>query len=342
MTKFRKSPTCVLQPSEKGPRELLGMPDGYVDVIDWADIQVKAAAMVRNTSVAPLAEIVESPTASLRDRIAAGSLLAVLGDPRCRPGKHPYMISIPGGPACIGLSPSELESVYREYMYLGVERTWIAKEVPAHSIDIDPFEISKYPVTNDEYRAFLAENPDCPYPTSWKFGRYPQEFSNHPVYSLSAGEAEQYIAWLSHKVGRQFRLPSEVEWEYAAGAGRFEFPWGNEFLFDHANTAELKLLTTTPVGSFPKGKSPFGAMDMAGNVEEYVRDDYRPYPGGDIIIDDLNRDGKEYRIARGGSFSRFCDLARVKRRHGRFSHDLYAVGFRVAADVVSSPSGVQP
>ncbi|WP_245533992.1 formylglycine-generating enzyme family protein [Effusibacillus pohliae] len=154
------------------------------------------------------------------------------------------------------------------------------------------------------------------------------------MYTISAKTADAYIRWLSRRTGRKFRLPSEYEWEYAAaGPERLEFPWGNEFLDDHANTVESGLLISTPVGIFPKGYSRFGVADMAGNVEEYVADNYGPYPGGKTVEDDLSHSQGAYRVARGGSFTRLRDLARCKRRHGRFPRDIYAVGFRLAEDV---------
>jgi formylglycine-generating enzyme required for sulfatase activity len=69
---------------------------------------------------------------------------------------------------------------------------------------------------------------------------------------------------------------------------------------------------------------------MAGNVEEYVADDYAPYPGAARVEDDLSRARGRYRVARGGGFTRYRDLARCKRRHGRFPKAIYVMGFRLA------------
>jgi formylglycine-generating enzyme required for sulfatase activity len=96
---------------------------------------------------------------------------------------------------------------------------------------------------------------------------------------------------------------------------------------------ELGLLSTTPVGSFPEGASPFGVLDMAGTVEEYVSTHYHAYPGGDLVEDDLFKAVGCYRIARGGAFNRFSDLARCGRRHGPYPKSLYAIGFRLAEDI---------
>jgi formylglycine-generating enzyme required for sulfatase activity len=69
---------------------------------------------------------------------------------------------------------------------------------------------------------------------------------------------------------------------------------------------------------------------MGGNVEEYVADNYSAYPGGETIDDDLLMTQGSYRVARGGSFTRFGDLTRCARRHGWYQRDIYAMGFRLA------------
>ena len=79
-----------------------------------------------------------------------------------------------------------------------------------------------------------------------------------------AEAADEYAGWLSRRTGRAFRLPSEAEWEYAASGGTArEFPWGDEFTPDRANSVEFGPLTTTPVGMYPLGRSAFGIDDMA-------------------------------------------------------------------------------
>jgi formylglycine-generating enzyme required for sulfatase activity len=72
---------------------------------------------------------------------------------------------------------------------------------------------------------------------------------------------------------------------------------------------------------------------MAGNIEEFTADSYRPYPGGRAVLDDLYERNPQYRIARGGSFARHGDLARCQRRHGWYPKELYAMGFRLVEDV---------
>lgn len=267
----------------------------------------------------------------LRARFAAGCVLALRGDSRL---SEPTMIEIPGGVISIGLEPEEVDVLWKRYAHLGVKREWIQKEAPRHQVELRTFRISKFPVTNCEYLQFLIETHWPELPTSWEFGQYPVLRANHPVYTVTPAAAEAYCKWLSAKTGRTFRLPTEAEWEYAAAGpeGR-EFPWGDTFEKDHCNTLETGLLTTTPVGMFPESDSPFGVSDMAGNVEEFVKDNYRAYPGGEIVTDDLLQKFGNYRIARGGSFTRHCDLARCKRRHGHYDKDIYVMGFRIAEEV---------
>ena len=88
------------------------------------------------------------------------------------------------------------------------------------------------------------------------------------------------------------------------------------------------------MGAFLGGDSYYGVSDMAGNVEEYVSSNYTPYPNGQLITDHLVELNGQYRVARGGSFARFRDLARTKRRHGHNPRSAtYAMGFRLACDM---------
>jgi formylglycine-generating enzyme required for sulfatase activity len=261
-------------------------------------------------------------------------LLALAGDPRLDP-LEPGMIDIPGGPVEIGLPDAEIDRVTADLAHLGISRFWIAKEAPRHALRLAPYRIARFPVTNSEYRRFLAETGHPEIPTSWAFRRYPAERANHPVYTVSATAADAYAAWVASQTGRAFRLPSEAEWEYAAAGpeGR-DYPWGQAFDPALANTAECGLLDTSPVGAFIGGESPFGVADMGGNVEEYVADAYAPYPGGELVNDHLVQIHGSYRIARGGGFSRFSDLARTRRRHGHNPRSAtYAMGFRLAESI---------
>lgn len=273
-----------------------------------------------------LVRITEDPEAEFADRLAAGHLLGMQGDPRI--GTVPSLTHIPGGAIEIGLPCDEVSGIVSRWKHVGVREEYISKETPAHPVEVDDFLIGIHPVTNSQYRDFLSATNYAPRPASWLFGGYPWDRANHPVHKIRDADAEAYTAWLRDFTGKPFRLPSEAEWEYAAkGESGLAYPWGNEFDTRKANTFESGIHTTTPVGIYPGGNSPFGIWDMGGNVEEYVADWYAPYPGGTEVKDHLLEDLGAYRIARGGCFARHGDLARTRRRHGIIGS---ACGFRVA------------
>ncbi|BCJ60710.1 formylglycine-generating enzyme family protein [Micromonospora endophytica] len=292
-----------------------------------------AAARAQLTAADPdrLATMVEDPALPLADRLAAGGLLALVGDPRI--GPVPALCAVPGGRVTIGLAAEQVASVVSTWQQVGVIADWIVKETPEHPVDLSDFWIARYPVTNGEFRDFLADTGWSHRPSTWYLGAYPYDRSNHPVAGVRAHDADAYVAWLRERTGHRWRLPTEAEWEYAAKGPRgSEYPWGDRFDPAAANTRETGVHTTTPVGAFPAGRSPFGVLDLAGNVEEYVADDYHPYGGGEVVRDDLVETLGRYRVTRGGSFARFGDLARTRRRHGAFPDPLYPAGFRLATD----------
>ena len=311
-------------------RERLGLPDRFADDRLGQSIP-EALERLRDQPRDYLVSLCAKASAPLVDRLAAGDLLALVGDPRIET-LAPSMVTIPAADVKIGLEEADLDGVMLRFKGLGLERAWIAKECPRHDVSLRPYAMARYPVTNKEYREFLIDTAYRELPTSWEFRRYPHERSNHPVYTVSPEAADCYARWLSKRTGRAFRLPSEAEWEFAAGGPNGEeFPWGANFNSDFANTAETGLFRSSAVGVFVEGRSVFGLDDMAGNVEEYVADSYAPYPGGAFVADHLVQIHGAYRIARGGSFTRFRDLARVRRRHGHNPRSAtYTMGFRLA------------
>lgn len=313
-------------------RRAMGYPESYVSTrIEQVS---KYYSQLRRNSVRTLVEMVSDSNINLERRIAAGNLLALYGDPRINVDL-PEMIEIPEARVKTGLPVEKVDEVLKKYSDLKISHCWIKKETPAHFVHINKFCISKYPVTNIEYLEYLKTSDEIKIPSSWHFGAYPHERSNHPVYSITAESADRYAQWLSKKNKLQFRLPTEAEWEYAAaGPFGFEFPWGNEFQKDYANTLEAELLCSTPVGVFSEGRSPFGVYDMAGNVEEFVSDYFYQYPQSKYFEhDDLSIQLGSYRVCRGGSFTRYKDLARTKRRHGPFPKDIYVTGFRLVQEI---------
>jgi len=209
--------------------------------------------------------------------------------------------------------------------------SWIMKEYPRHPVDIQGFAIGRYPITNQQYRAFV-EDSGVRAPQSLK-GREPDD---HPVWGVTLEEANAYCAWLSSRLNARCRLPTETEWEYAArGTTTLEFPFGNAFDPGKCNTAESGIGETTPVSRYESSASWLGVCDLAGNVEEWTSSAYAPYPGGTFVEDDLAHDvGPDYPILRGGSFALGGDLARCARRHGPYPAPIFEYrGFRVVREL---------
>lgn len=318
--------------NKQDSREAMGLPKRFVDSSITSDELVRKYNEFKIRDKNELVDILESQSYSNVERYVAGSILAVTGDPRIN-SHNPKMLMIKEHNAEIGINKENVNVVFEKFKYLGISREWIEKESPTFNIHIKAFKLSKYLVTNKEYYDFLVDTDYSEIPTSWEFGIYPIFKSNHPVYTITEKASDAYVKWLKKKTGRKFRLPTEYEWEYAAsGDLHFEYPWGKEFKTNMCNTVETGIYSSTPVGMFSKGDSSFGVSDMAGNVEEYVSDNYHIYPGGVEVVDDLG--GVEsYRVARGGSFTRYCDLARTTRRHGKYGKDIYVMGFRLAEDI---------
>jgi toxoflavin biosynthesis protein ToxD len=321
----------IQNPNQLSDRDAMGLGNSFVERIShdvWARYPDLFAA-----DSPQLAGICGNGAEPFERRYAAGSLLALRGDPRI-PSGSPRMIDVPAGEVGIGLPPERVGAVVDQWARVGVLDSWIRKECPRHRVSIPAFRIARYPVTNLEYREFLRDSGSDAFPTSWRFGCYPAYLANHPVWTVRPQDADAYAAWLAARTNRAFRIPTEAEWEYAASGGTDrEYPWGDDFDPANVNTVERGPLTTTPVGIYPGGRSAFGAEDMAGNVEEITSDVYSAYPGGVCVDDNLRQAMGEYRVIRGGSFTRFGDLARCTRRHGPYNRDFYAIGFRIAESV---------
>lgn len=152
---------------------------------------------------------------------------------------------------------------------MGADRGGEADEHPAHRVTLRAFTIDRLEVTNADYRRCVTAGV-CRAPR--RFG--PEvERPRQPVVGVAWDDAERYCAWTGG------RLPTEAEWEKAArGTDARRFPWGDapEPDLEHAVFASL-LRGPGEVGARPVGASPYGALDMAGNVWEWVADVYGPF-----------------------------------------------------------------
>src|SRR3569833_235140 len=132
--------------------------------------------------------------------------------------------------------------------------------------------------TKAQYARFVAATGHRP-PLHWTKGKIPKGLELHPVTMVSWFDAKAYAEWAGK------RLPTEQEWERAArGTDGRRWPWGNKMDPSRLNTYN-QVGSTTKVGAYPSGASPEGLLDMAGNVSEWVADDFLPYPGTDAPED---------------------------------------------------------
>ncbi len=184
-------------------------------------------------------------------------------------------------------------------------------ELPQHTVHLDTYEIGKYPLTVAEYALFVEATHRAA-PRNWEEQKQRPE---HPVVYISWDDAQAYAQWLAQVTGQPYRLPSEAEWEKAArGTDGRIYPWGNEWDASRANTREKGSGTTTPVGRYPQGASPYGVMEMAGNVWESTSTIYvgkYPYKN-DRQHEDFN--STNTRVLRGGSWSDSSRNARAACR----------------------------
>jgi formylglycine-generating enzyme required for sulfatase activity len=172
-------------------------------------------------------------------------------------------------------------------------------EKPIHRVYLSAYQITRHLVTNVQYELFVkATSYDAP--NHWKDGKIPAGKENHPVVNVSWTDIQSFCAWAG------VRLPTEAEWEKAArGTDGRKYPWGNE-----PPTMELcnfgkNVGDTTPVGSYPAGASPYGVLDMAGNVWEWVNDWYdKEYYSVSPAKNPRGPATGEYRVLRGGSWNR--------------------------------------
>jgi formylglycine-generating enzyme required for sulfatase activity len=191
-------------------------------------------------------------------------------------------------------------------------------ERPQHQVNLSAYRIGKYPVTNLQYQRFLQDNSGHTVPTDWSGGPgdYPLGKGAHPVTRVNWHDAVAYCSWLTGRWREDeviekddvVRLPTEAEWEKAArGTEGHIYPWGNEFDARKANLQETRIETTSAVGTFPGGASPYGVEGLSGNVWEWCSDwyDNTEYKkrGGAVVRDPQGPQEGNERVLRGGSFS---------------------------------------
>ena len=211
------------------------------------------------------------------------------------------MVMIPGGEFMMGSSNGDPD------------------EAPPHPVTVAPFLMDVTEVTNAEFAAFLQA-------TGYQARTVQLGEDDHPVSRVTWDNANDYCAWAGK------RLPTEAEWEFAArGTDGRVYPWGNDWDPARANGRESGIRSTVAVGSFP-GDSPFGVLDMAGNVREWTADFYEKYPGSSHYSQFFGK----FRVHRGGGwFDDAGDLRAANRNGGPPETANDDLGFRCVRDANS-------
>ena len=245
------------------------------------------------------------------------------------------MVAIPGGTFTMG-SPESEEGSYDD-------------ERPQHDVTVSPFFMGKYPVTQGQWRAIASQtnlkvNLDLdPEPSYFKEPYQDIDRWQRPVEKVNWYAAVEFCERLSKLTGRNYRLPSEAEWEYACRAGTttpFYFGetitpklanYDGDYSYGNRPKGEDRK-QTTPVGQFPANA--FGLYDMHGNVWEWCADNmhnnYENAPtDGSAWADSNKKDSsKNYTVLRGGSWNNDSDVCRSAYRNSYINrHDIHYNGF---------------
>ena len=211
------------------------------------------------------------------------------------------------------------------------------REKPAHEVTLSSFYLGQYPVTQELWEAVMGGNPSH------------FKGPHRPVETVSWDETQVFLEKLNHKLNlkdkQKYRLPTEAEWELAAGGGDGRFyPWGDELAIDDEGTIPAVFAGTfdnlQPVNSLPEGASPFGVYHMAGNVWEWVADGYDAIyydrsPSENPTGPDEVRVTDDY-VLRGGGYDSAAEELRTTNRASERAPEFRLipdVGFRCVTPV---------
>jgi formylglycine-generating enzyme required for sulfatase activity len=264
-----------LHPNREGADMVLSFPieaHGYGAVLvvqGDPDSNVAALlAQMKMISARPLAAYSNEWTPLPQSMVEIKSTIAATSAPQ-------GMVKISGGDFDFKVEGIEIEG--HNDAGVDVQYPWEknARRFHNHRLAVKPFYIDKYPVTNVAFKAFLDAThyrpaDDLNFLKDWTNGQYPQGWDNKPVTWVSQDDARAYAAWAGK------RLPREWEWQFAAqGTDGRLYPWGNDWDAAAVPAPDRGRTLSAPdaVDAHPRGASPFGVMDLVGNVWQWT-DEY--------------------------------------------------------------------
>jgi formylglycine-generating enzyme required for sulfatase activity len=220
------------------------------------------------------------------------------------------MVEVPAGTFTMGSPPEQA-----------------LEDAPEKTINLKMFWIDKYEVTNQQYQDFVKSGHTAP--LDWEGDQYPAGMGEYPVINVSWDDARSYCEF----VGK--RLPMEAEWEKAArGTDGRLWPWGNQWDSQFANSSEEnQYASLQPARSYAEVETPYGAVNMAGNVWEWVNDWYEAdYYEVGLTFNPTGPPIGEFKVVRGGAWTDSADLLHTYYREGDFPPFYYSpvIGFRCA------------
>ena len=253
------------------------------------------------------------------------------------------MVLVPAGKFIAGSTLEERGAAYDDFQAATAtdaarEGKWFDREEDRHQITLPAFKIDLMPVTQAQYAELVATQkvpPPVIDEAGWRAQGSSHEFAtevmrfvwtasappgdrlDHPVVLVTWDEANRYCAWRGELRGQVRRLPTAPEFEKAArGDGGVAYPWGNAFDPSKLNSADAGPKDTVPSGTFTLGASPYGVLDMAGNVVQWTS----------------TPDGAGMMLVKGSGWDDHAGLGRAAAAQGRKTNTRHVViGFRCAA-----------
>jgi len=222
------------------------------------------------------------------------------------------MVYIPAGEFMMGQTDEEKKWLI-DQVGENDYNSYYKNETPFHKVYLDGYWMGKYEVTFAQFDQY-CDDTKIEKPGDEVWGR-----ENRPAIYVSWNKAAAYCEWLSDKIGFKFKLPTEAQWEKASrGNDQRKYPWGSREPDENLANFIRNIGYTKPVGSYPAGESPYGLLDMAGNVWEWCSDWFDAgYYKNSPLKNPMGPNNGSYRVFRGGSW---YDRARELRCASRWGH----------------------